>query len=82
MVKFKGFSSKQWHCPIFDKMIAEGNCLEIQYELMGLLNDGNLTEIYSKTENGEPWISATCKSCPNFPPPGGIGEIHYPQKPE
>ena len=57
----------QWFCPIYDKDIAEGKCLDINYERLGYLDAGCLDELTRITGKKEPEISKTCESCPNLP---------------
>lgn len=56
-----------WLCPIFGKDIAEGKCLDINYERLGLLQDGCLDEIRKVTGMKEDEVNRTCEACPNLP---------------
>lgn len=56
-----------WYCPLFHKQIAEGKCLDINFERLGYMSIGALCEVTRLTGAREPEISTTCESCPNVP---------------
>jgi len=57
----------EWFCPLYGRSIAEGRCLDINYERLGYLAGGCLDEVTRLTGKREPEISRTCKCCPNMP---------------
>jgi hypothetical protein len=57
----------EWFCPLYEKDIAEGKCLDINYERLGYMTSGCLAEVTRLTGKREPEISRTCESCPNLP---------------
>lgn len=59
--------SSEWFCPLYGRNIAEGRCLDINYERLGHMTAGCLAEITRLTGKREPEISRTCESCPNLP---------------
>jgi len=56
--------SPNWYCPVYGRDIAEGLCIEINHERIGL---ASLEEVKKTTGKIEPEISNTCKSCSNMP---------------
>jgi hypothetical protein len=66
---------KVWFCLLYGKDIAEGKCLDINYERLGYLNDGCLGEVERVTGLREPKISGTCVICPNLPADLSLGEV-------
>ena len=64
--------NSEWFCPLYGKSIAEGMCLDINYERLGYMTAGCLAEVTRLTGKREPEIARTCESCPNLP---AIGDI-------
>jgi len=56
-----------WYCPLFGRDIAEGQCLDINYERLGYMHDECLKDVTKVTGKKEPEISETCERCPNMP---------------
>ncbi len=69
-----------WYCPLFEVDIAEGKCLDINYERLGYLAAGCLDEIERVTGKREPDVTKTCESCPNQPFADGLGPISFPTR--
>lgn len=59
--------SKPWFCPFYKRDIAEGQCLDINYERIGLMEAGCIREVARLTGKTKAEIDETCKACPNFP---------------
>ncbi len=60
-------TTKVWFCPLYDRDIAEGKCLDINHERLGFFATGSLAEVTKATGKREPEISRTCEVCPNLP---------------
>jgi hypothetical protein len=58
---------KEWYCPLYQKNIAEGKCLDINYERLGYMDCGCLLEVTQLTGKTKDEINRTCQSCPNLP---------------
>lgn len=56
-----------WFCPLYGKDVAEGKCLDINYERLGFFYVGVLDEVLKVTGKKEPEVSRTCEACPNLP---------------
>jgi hypothetical protein len=56
-----------WHCPLLDRDIAEGLCLDINYELLNIAALGLIAEIRQETGKSAEEVSSTCEACPNQP---------------
>ena len=68
----------QWFCPLYQAHIAEGHCMDINYERLGYMSGGCLNEVARLTGKREPEVSCTCEACPNFPFRGGFGDAVLP----
>lgn len=64
--------SRSWHCPLYKRDIAEGKCLDINYERLGIMDAGCIREIARLTGRMKPEIDQTCRACPNFPFRAGL----------
>jgi hypothetical protein len=60
-------SSKEWYCPLYKRSIAEGKCLDINFERLGYMNCGCLHEVTKLTGKTKAEIDRTCIECPNLP---------------
>ena len=58
---------KSWYCPYYKRDIAEGQCIDINYERLGYLDAGCLREVMKLTGKTKDDIDQTCQRCPNFP---------------
>lgn len=58
---------KKWFCPLFQRDIAEGKCLDINYERLDYMQSGCLTEVTKLTGKRGAEINKVCNSCPNLP---------------
>jgi hypothetical protein len=67
-----------YFCPLFGHDIAEGKCLDINYERLGYLSDGCLDEVTLITGKKEPEITSVCESCPNLPFGKVLGTVVFP----
>ncbi len=56
-----------WYCPFYKRVIAEGKCLDINYERFGYMNADYLREVTRLTGKTKAEIDETCKACPNRP---------------
>ena len=72
--------NSKYFCPLYDRDIAEGECLDINYERLGYLSAGCLDEITRFTGRKESEIAKICEACSNLPFPDGLGNVIYPNK--
>ena len=63
---------KLWYCPFYKRDIAEGKCLDINYERLGYMEAGCLREVTKLTGKTKAEIDETCEACPNFPFKDGL----------
>ena len=56
-----------WFCPLLNREIAEGYCLDIQYQRLGYCKPDVLTEAEQETRKSTDEVSAVCERCPNQP---------------
>jgi len=71
---------QKWFCPLYRADIAEGKCLDINYERLGYLDGGCLAEVTRLTGKREPDISKTCELCPNPPFDDLEGTVSFPRQ--
>jgi len=71
-----------WFCPLFGKDIAEGKCLDINYERLGYMADGCLDDVKRIMGKQEPEVTKTCESCSNLPVSDGLGTVSFPNRKE
>ena len=57
----------QWQCPLLGRAIAEGRCLDINYQRLGYFQPDVLLEVQSETKKTVEEVSHICESCPNQP---------------
>lgn len=60
-------TKKSWYCPFYKRDIAEGKCLDINYERLGYMEAGCLREVAKLTGKTKAEIDDTCEACPSFP---------------
>ena len=56
-----------WYCPLLKRKIAEGLCLDINYQLLRLCKPDVLTDAQRETGKTTEEISSICEACPNQP---------------
>lgn len=56
-----------WFCPLFNKEISEGLCLDINYERSGYFKGETLKNTMKQLQKSKEDINLTCESCPNMP---------------
>ena len=56
-----------WWCPLLNKEITEGYCLDINNERLGFFKTGSLDQVKSITQKTLEEINSICDKCPNFP---------------
>ena len=59
--------STKYYCPLLNKDISEGNCLDINYELIKAKTEEYLPSIREIKKNDNFEIEKVCKNCPNYP---------------
>lgn len=69
-----------WFCALYQANIAEGKCLDINYERLGYMSSGCLNEVTKLTGKREPEISRTCEACPNLPFNECEWKINFPRR--
>jgi hypothetical protein len=75
-------SSARYFCPLYGRDIAQGKCLDINYERLGYLSAGCLDEVAAITGKQEPEITKTCTACPNLPFGDELGAVILPSLPK
>jgi hypothetical protein len=68
-----------WYCPLYGMEIAEGKCLDINYERLGYMVGECLDEVVRITGKDESEIANTCKVCPNLPIDDNLGIVSFPR---
>ena len=58
---------RRWYCPLLRSMIAEGHCLDINYQRIGLFATDVLGDAMRSTGLDVDHISEICSRCPNQP---------------
>ena len=67
---------KQLWCPLYNRNIALGKCLDINYERLHFIRGDYLIDLAKSTKKSITELSKTCSSCPNQPfPDGKIGKV-------
>jgi hypothetical protein len=56
-----------WLCPLLHRRIAQGLCLDVNYELLNLAKLGVLGEVHLETGKTTEEIASICEACPNQP---------------
>lgn len=57
----------RWFCPLLNREIAEGYCLDIQYQRLGYFKPDVLTEAQQESGKSTDEVSAVCENCSNQP---------------
>ena len=65
-------NNQDWYCPLYHRDIAEGQCLDINYERLGYVNADYLKEVTKATNKTLSQINQICSTCPNQPFRGGV----------
>ena len=65
-------AKNSWYCPLYKRDIAEGKCLDINYERLGYMDGGCLREVAKLTGKAKAEIDETCEACPSFPFEDGL----------
>ena len=60
---------EEWWCPLLDKEIEAGLCMDLNYELIHFLKSGAgpVDDFKLRTGKTAEEISKVCESCPNYP---------------
>jgi hypothetical protein len=56
-----------WFCPLYKKEIAEGLCLDINYERLEYFKGETLKDIMTQLHKTKDEIDFVCENCPNLP---------------
>jgi hypothetical protein len=56
-----------WYCPLLQREILEGLCLDINYQLIHLFRGDELPEAQRETGKTVQEIASICEACPNQP---------------
>ena len=59
--------SDKYYCPLLNKDISEGKCLDINYELIKAKTEEYLPDIRRIRNNDNAEIEEICKNCPHYP---------------
>jgi len=65
--KLNNSQEGQWYCPLLGDQIAEGECLDVNYERLGYVQGCALDKMEKITCKSTKEINDTCESCPNMP---------------
>ncbi len=57
----------RWYCPLIGRQIAEGYCLDINYQRVGLFKPDVLKDAMKITKLSVDGVSNICRSCANQP---------------
>ena len=57
----------EWFCPLYERDIPEGLCIEINYDRVGYTKGHVLAEVEEATGNTASQVNQACEGCPNFP---------------
>lgn len=58
---------RKWYCPLLRASIAEGYCLDINYQRIGLFAPDVLADAMQRTSLNVEQVSEICMRCPNQP---------------
>lgn len=59
--------TEKYYCPLLNKEIEEGKCIEINYELIKAKKEEYLIEIRKMLKRSNDEIKKTCETCVNYP---------------
>ncbi len=62
-----GLDDQSWYCPLYKRTIAEGKCLDINFERLGYVRGEYLRELFRLTGKAKEAVDLKCQSCPNCP---------------
>ena len=66
-MKTKDSKSEFWFCPLYQKEIREGLCLDINYERLEFFKGETVKDTMKQLHKSKEDINRTCESCPNMP---------------
>ncbi len=56
-----------WYCPLYNKIIPEGLCLDINYQRLKFFKRDALKDLIKRKQVTITKINNTCQKCPNMP---------------
>jgi hypothetical protein len=56
-----------WYCPLLERIIESGYCVDINYQRVGLFKADVLKDVMKLTRLDVAGVSRICRSCPNQP---------------
>jgi len=56
-----------WHCPLLNRDIPDGLCLDINYQRLKFFKPNDLTKAMQETGKSIEDITLICEACPNQP---------------
>jgi hypothetical protein len=59
--------TKKYYCPLLEKEINEGKCLDINYELIKAKKEEELKILRKTLKKTNNEIEKVCENCPNNP---------------
>jgi len=59
--------TNKYFCPLLNKEIEEGKCIEINYELIKAKKEEYLIEIKKMLKKSNDEIEKICETCSNYP---------------
>ena len=57
----------EWFCPLYERVIPEGLCVDINYERLGYIKGDSLAELEKTRGKTASEVNRACEQCPNFP---------------
>ena len=58
---------RYWFCPLLERQIQEGHCLDINYERLGFFDAGVLKGVLKEAGRDRSELDPICETCPNQP---------------
>lgn len=58
---------EKYYCPILNKIIEEGLCVDINYENEKIMKEDELKAIKKILNKTNEEIKTICRNCPNYP---------------
>lgn len=56
-----------WFCPLYEKEISEGLCIDINYERLEYFKGETLKDTMKQLHKSKKEINCICENCPNMP---------------
>jgi hypothetical protein len=60
-------ADRSCRCPLLNRDIAEGLCMDINLQRIGMFNSSDLTDLRKETGLTLEEVNAVCDTCPHLP---------------